>query len=158
MKDVVAHNFSIRKTCKKHGLVKSTLCRYVKQAGDGNTFDVAKKSCTTNQICHCLCPCFTLIVYFSRPLVFDHTHYSLCSKLFFAKWNTNCVCIFFQIFTDSEEKQLCEYLLSCAILLCTLGKIQARQVAYQFAVYLHKKIPPTWENNKLAGEDCEIRH
>jgi len=26
-------------------------------------------------------------------------------------------------------------------------------VAYQFAVYLHKKNPSSWENNKLAGED-----
>jgi len=34
-----------------------------------------------------------------------------------------------------------------------LGKIQARQVAHQFAVYLYKKIPPSWENNELDGED-----
>jgi len=26
-------------------------------------------------------------------------------------------------------------------------------VGYHFADYLHKKIPPSWENNGLAGED-----
>jgi len=27
------------------------------------------------------------------------------------------------------------------------------QSSYQFAVYLHKKLPPSWENNELAEED-----
>jgi len=60
VKDVVVHNFSIRKTCKNNGSYKSTLCRYVIQTRDGSTFNVAKKSCTTNQVCRCFCPCFAL--------------------------------------------------------------------------------------------------
>lgn len=56
------------------------------------------------------------------------------------------------VFTASEEKKLCEYLLNCAAANFGLRTKEARTFAYRLAVEYNKKIPSSWTEHEMAGE------
>lgn len=56
------------------------------------------------------------------------------------------------VFTASEEKILCDYLLNCAAANFGLRTKEARIFAYRLAVEYNKKIPCSWLKNEMAGE------
>lgn len=59
-----------------------------------------------------------------------------------------------QIFTDDEEKTLSNYMIICSKHNYGLTKIQARKLAYDYAVAIKKSnIPDNWVNNKIASKD-----
>ncbi|KAB0794133.1 hypothetical protein PPYR_13753 [Photinus pyralis] len=58
-----------------------------------------------------------------------------------------------QVFTDEEEKQLADYLLHASRLNYGLSLMKFRELAYEFGVANHKKIPATWDVKKIAGRD-----
>lgn len=58
-----------------------------------------------------------------------------------------------QIFTDSEEQQLKEYLLRSSKIHYGLTYIQTRKLAFEYAEQLKKKIVGIWEIHNLAGKD-----
>ena len=56
-----------------------------------------------------------------------------------------------QIFSDEEEKQLCQYLIKGSEIHCGLTNSQARKLAYEYSLKQGKIIPKSWINNKTAG-------
>ncbi|CAG9577524.1 unnamed protein product [Danaus chrysippus] len=56
------------------------------------------------------------------------------------------------VFTASEEKVLCDYLLNCAAANFGLRTKEARTFAYSLAVKYNKKIPSSWTEHEMAGE------
>ncbi|XP_050501719.1 uncharacterized protein LOC126881477 isoform X1 [Diabrotica virgifera virgifera] len=58
-----------------------------------------------------------------------------------------------QVFTNSEELLLVEYLQKCCNLNYGLNYRQVRSLAYEYALKNNKKMPKEWETNKLTGRD-----
>lgn len=59
-----------------------------------------------------------------------------------------------QIFTDEEEKKLSNYMITCSKHNYGLTKIQARKLAYDYAVAIKKTtIPDNWIEKKIASKD-----
>lgn len=58
-----------------------------------------------------------------------------------------------QIFDENEESLLANYLIKCAQLHHGLTPKAARKLAFEFAKANNKRMPQSWEENKLAGED-----
>lgn len=56
------------------------------------------------------------------------------------------------VFTASEEKILCDYLLNCAAANFGLRTKETRTFAYKLAVEYNKNIPSSWTENQMAGE------
>ncbi|CAF4778747.1 unnamed protein product [Pieris macdunnoughi] len=56
------------------------------------------------------------------------------------------------VFTASEEKILCDYLLNCAAANFGLKTKETRTFAYRLAVEYNKKIPSSWTEHEMAGE------
>ncbi|XP_039751300.1 uncharacterized protein LOC120627373 [Pararge aegeria] len=56
------------------------------------------------------------------------------------------------VFTASEEKVLCDYLLNCAAANFGLRTKEARTFAYRLDIEYNKKIPSSWTNHEMAGE------
>lgn len=56
------------------------------------------------------------------------------------------------VFTASEEKVLCDYLLNCAAANFGLRTKEARSFAYRLAVEYNKKIPSSWTEHEMTGE------
>ncbi|KAF2882114.1 hypothetical protein ILUMI_24036 [Ignelater luminosus] len=57
-----------------------------------------------------------------------------------------------QIFTNDEEKKMSEYLTTSAKLNYGLSKIQTRQLAFDYACAIQKKVPENWTKNKIASK------
>lgn len=58
-----------------------------------------------------------------------------------------------QIFTNSEEKLLGDYLIRCSQLHYGLGKLSTRKLAFDYAVALGKRVPENWSLHKYASKD-----
>ncbi|CAB3251788.1 unnamed protein product [Arctia plantaginis] len=58
-----------------------------------------------------------------------------------------------QIFAEDEEAKLSEYLITSSKLNYGLSKVQTRQLAYDYACAINKKIPEHWTKNKKASKD-----
>ena len=58
-----------------------------------------------------------------------------------------------KVFTNDQEKMLCEYFLTMAKLQHGFTKIMARQFAFENAVKVNAKFPESWRKNKQAGID-----
>ena len=58
-----------------------------------------------------------------------------------------------QVFSADEELVLKDYLVKAAEIQYGLTCKQVRELAYQLAVRNKKKFPPSWDENKSAGED-----
>ncbi|KAG6463382.1 hypothetical protein O3G_MSEX013841 [Manduca sexta] len=56
------------------------------------------------------------------------------------------------VFTASEEKILCDYLLNCAAANFCLSNKETRTFVYKLAVEYNKNIPSSWTQNQMAGE------
>lgn len=62
-----------------------------------------------------------------------------------------------KIFNESEEYNLVQHLEKAAYLHFGLTKHRTRKLAYDYSKILNKKIPPSWEINKLAGKEWLIQ-
>lgn len=58
-----------------------------------------------------------------------------------------------QVFNDTEEQQLKEYLKSASKMCYGLTYTQTRKLSYEYAVKINKKFPTSWEKNQFAGLD-----
>lgn len=58
-----------------------------------------------------------------------------------------------QIFTDTEEEELCAYFKKCSRIHYGLTYLQARKLAYEYAKRLNKSYPSSWDTNRQAGVD-----
>ena len=58
-----------------------------------------------------------------------------------------------KVFTNDQEKMLCEYFLTTAKLQHGFTTIMARQFAFENAVKVNAKFPESWRKNKQAGID-----
>lgn len=58
-----------------------------------------------------------------------------------------------QVFTNTEELLLVEYLQKCCNLNYGLNYRQVRSLAYEYALRNRKKMPKEWEDKKIAGRD-----
>ncbi|XP_043474300.1 MFS-type transporter clz9-like [Leptopilina heterotoma] len=57
------------------------------------------------------------------------------------------------VFSSEEEEVIEEYMLHSSDIYYGLSEIEGRELAYQFSKKLNKKIPISWEKNKIAGRD-----
>lgn len=58
-----------------------------------------------------------------------------------------------KVFTEEEELQLVDYIKTVAKMNYGMSKKQIRELAFKYAVANQKKIPITWNEPKLAGEE-----
>lgn len=58
-----------------------------------------------------------------------------------------------QIFTKDEEEKISEYLVISFKLNHGLSKLKARELVYEYATAIEKKIPDNWTEKKLASKD-----
>lgn len=58
-----------------------------------------------------------------------------------------------QIFTKDEEEKISEYLVTSFKLNHGLSKMKARELVYEYATAIEKKIPDNWTKKKLASKD-----
>jgi len=58
-----------------------------------------------------------------------------------------------QIFTNSQEQQLVDYILHASDIYFGLFPKEIRTLAYNLACYNSIQMPPSWIKNKMAGED-----
>jgi len=58
-----------------------------------------------------------------------------------------------QIFSDTQEQELVQYLLDASKMFFGLSAKETRKLAYEFATALGKEIPATWKARQSAGED-----
>lgn len=57
------------------------------------------------------------------------------------------------IFTSSQEKELKEYIIDCSNKFYGLTAKDTRRLAYQMAIMNDIKVPPSWEERKMAGKE-----
>ena len=58
-----------------------------------------------------------------------------------------------QVFNQSEEVQLREYLETTSAMFYGLSGTETRRLAFDFAIQLGKKTPKSWQENQIAGAD-----
>jgi hypothetical protein len=58
-----------------------------------------------------------------------------------------------RVFSKDEERALADYCLQSSAIHYGLTKINARRLAYEYAVFCKKKYPTRWDANKTAGVD-----
>ena len=58
-----------------------------------------------------------------------------------------------QIFTKDEEEKISEYLVTLCKLNHGMSKLKARELVYEYATAINKKIPDNWTEKKLASKD-----
>jgi len=58
-----------------------------------------------------------------------------------------------RIFDSCQETMLSNYLKNCADMYFGLSSNDVRQLAYEFAIKLKKKVPTYWTENRSAGVD-----
>lgn len=58
-----------------------------------------------------------------------------------------------QIFSMEEERLLAAYIIRASKLNYGLSKVEARKLAFNFATANNKRIPQSWSQKQIAGED-----
>jgi hypothetical protein len=61
-----------------------------------------------------------------------------------------------QLFTDTEEKALADYLITSANMHYGLNINQTKELAYNFALANNKNVPQNWHTNKRASKDWHL--
>lgn len=67
--------------------------------------------------------------------------------------DNSCKFISSQIFTKDEEEKISEYLVTSFKLNHGLSKLKTRELVYEYATAIKKKIPDNWTEKKLASKD-----
>ncbi|XP_047142247.1 uncharacterized protein LOC124816638 [Hydra vulgaris] len=67
--------------------------------------------------------------------------------------DTSCKYISSQIFTKDEEEKISEYFVTLFKLNHGMSKLKARELEYEYATAINKKIPDNWIEKKLASKD-----
>ena len=57
------------------------------------------------------------------------------------------------VFTGGEEAQLEQYIIQASKIHAGLTKKMVREFAFEYAVELKKKCPPSWHKNKITGKE-----
>ncbi|XP_066585533.1 uncharacterized protein [Prorops nasuta] len=58
-----------------------------------------------------------------------------------------------RVFSDEQESILGKYLIRCSDIYCGLSTKEVKKLAYELAIKYNLNKPPTWEENKMAGEE-----